>query len=184
MQRHPPGHSPTFRLRATGFVLLVAHLLVVGWLVTRPVNGDWVPAANLHPLATIRAELAEGPREAVRTLGPPMLLLAPLGALLPMVAGRPGRCRLGSFAHTLFTGAMVSLVIELVQTNVSGRTLDVDVMLLNTAGVGVAYVLLAPVVSALRRLGARRRRRGGTGASGPDGSQGATPTLPRVGMAP
>ncbi|MGP3927489.1 VanZ family protein [Streptomyces sp. 8N616] len=184
MHRLGSGDRPTVRFRATGLVLLVAHLLVVGWLTLRPLRVPWVPAANLRPLVTIRAELAQGPWDAVHSLGPSLLLLAPLGVLLPMAKGRLAACGLGSLAHTVFTGAMVSLGIELLQTDVSGRTLDVDDLLLNTAGVAIAYLLLVPLLGVVLRL--RRKDRGGTAAAlhREEGSQGPTPTIPRVGIAP
>jgi hypothetical protein len=183
VQRHGSGDRLTFRLRATGLVLLVAHLLLVGWLSLRPRYVPWVAAANLRPLATIRADLAQGPWEAVQSLWPSLLLLAPLGVLLPMVTGRLGRRRLGSLAHTVFTAAMVSLGIELLQTDVPGRTLDVDVLLLNTAGVGIAYLLLVPLLGAFLRL--RRKNRGAGRAPVPreEGAQGPTPAMRRVGTA-
>ncbi|MFI1967061.1 VanZ family protein [Streptomyces pathocidini] len=213
MQRHRPNDRPTARSRATGLVLLAAYLLFVGWLTLRPRYVPWVPAANLHPFATVRAELAEGPWHALLQLGPSLLLLAPLGVLLPMVTGRLWGGLLGSLAHTVSSGAMVSLAIELLQTDVPGRTLDVDVLLLNTAGVAAAHLLLTPLLAA--RLDACRAGQGagcgtsrgsgrgtgggdGRGQGGPgrgpgqrraavrrdEGSQGPTPTIPRVGIAP
>ncbi|MGP4002187.1 VanZ family protein [Streptomyces sp. 8N706] len=182
MQRHGPGERATFPLRATGLVLLVAHLLTVGWLTLRPLSLPWVAAANLRPLATIRTELARGPWEAAQSLGPWLLLLAPLGVLLPVVTGRLGGSLLGAFAHTVFTGAMVSLGIELLQTDVPGRTLDVDSLVLNTTGVGVAYLLLTPPLRAWIR-----RKDDGVPSAHPsreEASQGATPTIHRVGIAP
>ncbi|MET8677732.1 VanZ family protein [Streptomyces sp. NPDC004647] len=182
MQRHGSGDSATFRLRATGLVFLVVHLLTVGWLTLRPLSVPWVPAANLRPLATVRAELAQGPWEAAHGLVPALLLLAPLGVLLPMVTGRLAGSWLSSLAHTVFTGAMVSLGIELLQTDVPGRTLDVDSVLLNTAGVGITYLLLAPPLRGL----IRRREHGARPSHLPreEGPQGPTPTMSRVGIAP
>jgi hypothetical protein len=182
VQRHGSGDRAFLRLRATGLLLLVAHLLIVGWLTLRPLSVPWVAAANLRPLATVRAELALGTWHAAHSLGPSLLLLAPLGVLLPVVTGRLTGSWLASLAHTVFTAGVVSLAIELLQTDVPGRTLDVDSLLLNTAGVGVTYLLLTPPLRAwLRRrerdaqLSALRRE---------DGAQGPTRTIPRVGIAP
>ncbi|GCD43446.1 VanZ family protein [Streptomyces paromomycinus] len=158
-------------MRAAGAVLLVAHLLIVGWLSLRPRTVPWVPAANLRPLATIRAELAHGPWEAVQSLGGAVLLLAPLGILLPMTAGRLNVSPLGSLARTAFTGAMVSLAIELLQAGIPGRVPDVDMVLLNTAGVVLAHLLVVPGV----RYRLRRKE---------DPPVRPTPTRARVHLAP
>ncbi|MFH8746047.1 VanZ family protein [Streptomyces rimosus] len=158
-------------MRAAGAVLLVAHLLIVGWLTLRPRTVPWVPAANFRPLATIRAELAHGLWEAVQNLGGAVLLLAPLGILLPMAAGRLNVSPLGSLARTVFTGAMISLSIELFQAGVPGRVPDVDMVLLNTAGVALAHLLVVP------GLRSRLRRREDLPAR-------PAPTMTRVGIAP
>ncbi|MGK5632310.1 VanZ family protein [Streptomyces sp. URMC 123] len=182
MQRHGPGDTVAFRIRATGLLLLVGHLLLVGWLTLRPLDVPWVTPANLHPLATIRTELEAGTWESMRELGGGLLLLAPLGVLLPLIGGRPAASGLGSLARTVFAGAMVALLIELLQTDVPGRTLDVDSLLLNTVGVGLAHLAVVPAVRA------RLRRREQAGARAPlpreDGPQAATPTIPRVRIAP
>ncbi|MFK0291643.1 VanZ family protein [Streptomyces sp. NPDC090442] len=171
MQRHGPGTTVAPRLRATGFLLLVAHLLIVGWLMLRPRTVPWVPAANLQPLASINAELARGGWSAVWHLGGPVLLLAPLGVLLPLVGGRLNVSPLTSMARTVFAGAMISLTIELLQTGVPGQVPDVDAVLLNTLGVALAHLLIVPGVRCrLRRRDERLR--------------GATPRISRVGLAP
>ncbi|MFI1885650.1 VanZ family protein [Streptomyces jumonjinensis] len=147
-------------MRVAGAVLLLAHLLLVGWLTLRPLDVPWVTAANLEPLAGIKADLALGPVEAARQIGGPLLLLAPLGVLLPMAGGRLTVSPLASLARTAAAGAMISLGIELLQTGVPGRVLDVDSLLLNTAGVTVAHLLVVPVGRArLRRRGADRPAR-------------------------
>ncbi|MFE3770566.1 VanZ family protein [Streptomyces sp. NPDC059122] len=171
MQRHGPGNTVAPRLRATGFLLLVAHLLIVGWLMLRPRTVPWVPAANLEPLASIHAELARGGWSAVWHLGAPVLLLAPLGVLLPLAGGRLDVSPLGSMARTVFAGAMISLTIELLQTAVPGQVPDVDTVLLNTLGVALAHLAVVP--GARSRLRRRDERR-----------QGATPRISRVGLTP
>ncbi|MER5971821.1 VanZ family protein [Streptomyces sp. NPDC002055] len=141
---------------------------MVGWFTLRPLTVPWVAATNLRPLATIRAQLAQGPWDAAHFLGPWLLLLAPLGVLLPVVTGRLDGSLVGSLAHTVFTGAMVSLGIELLQTDVPGRTLDVDSLLLNTAGVAITHLLLVPPL----RAWARRQK-----SAVPE--NGAAPAVPR-----
>ncbi|MEV0374653.1 VanZ family protein [Streptomyces sp. NPDC050636] len=171
MQRHGPGGTAALRLRATGLLLLVAHLMIVGWLMLRPRTVPWVPAPNLEPLASISAELARGPWEAVTSLSGPVLLLAPLGILLPMSAGRLYASPVASLARTVFAGAMIALAVELLQTGVPGQVPDVDTVLLNTVGVAVAHLAVVP------RCRSRLRRRY-------EHLGDATPKIPRVELTP
>jgi glycopeptide antibiotics resistance protein len=163
-------------VRAVGLVLAAAYLALVGWLMLRPQYVAWVDAPNLRPLATIRADLALPDHLlAARRLGTGLALLAPLGVLLPMGGGRVVVSGLGSFARTVFAGLMVSLSLEFLQTGVPGQIFDVDALLLNTAGVVLAYLTVVPAVRhrLRRRVYASRRH-----------SQGPTPTITRVGIAP
>ncbi len=185
-------------VRVAGFALLLAHLLLVAWVTLRPRDVAWVTAPNLTPLAGIKADLVLGPAEAARRIGEGLLLLAPLGVLLPMADGRLHVSPWASLARTVAAGALVSLAVELLQTAVPGQVVDVDSLLLNTAGVALAHVLVVPAGRArLRRRRDSRRREGGPGRSssgtrrgrGPallrdEGSQGPTPTITRVGIAP
>ncbi|MGW1792334.1 VanZ family protein [Streptomyces tubercidicus] len=172
MQRHGPGTTAVPRMRVTGLLILVAHLLAVGWLTLRPRTVPWVPAANLQPLATIRAELVHGVSwDAVQHLGSSMLLLAPLGVLLPLSAGRLNVSPLVSWTRTVFAAAMISLAIELLQSGVPGRVPDIDSVLLSSLGVAVVHLAVVP--GARRRL---RRRYGDLGE--------VTPRIPRVELAP
>ncbi|WP_436842420.1 VanZ family protein [Streptomyces niveus] len=202
MQRQGSGGSAAFRFRVAGVVLLLVHLLLVAWLTLRPLDVVWVTAANFEPLAGIKADLALGPLQAARRIGAGLLLLAPLGVLLPMAGGRLTVSPLASLTRTMAAGAFISLAIELLQTGIPGRVVDVDSLLLNTVGVGIAHLLFVPVGRARLR---RRRGRGrkpaaapaprGTGAEPPQalrekapqgtqGTQGTTPTITRVGIAP
>ena len=181
--RQGSGNQAVIRVRAAGVLLLVAHLLFVGWLTLRPLDVPWMTASNLRPLAGIRADLSLGPAEATRRIGEQLLLLAPLGILLPMAGGRLFVSPWGSMARTVATGAMISLGIELLQTGVPGQRVDVDSLLLNTVGVALAHLLVVPMCRA--RLRRRRRRRTRVAASSAeDVPQGSTPTIPRVGIAP
>ncbi|MFJ9207277.1 putative integral membrane protein [Streptomyces sp. L-9-10] len=191
-----------------GFALLLLHLMLVGWVTLRPLDVMWVNAANLTPFAGIKADLALGPVQGARRIGEGLLLLAPLGVLLPMVDGRLFVSGWASMARTVTAGAMISLGIELLQTGVPGRVVDVDALLLNTTGVALAHLVVVPAGRA--RL--RRARRSRTvprrvprfsrvsrvlRGSHPGGRekesdtvardealQGTTPTIPRVGIAP
>ncbi|MCI3224946.1 VanZ family protein [Streptomyces sp. NP-1717] len=199
MQHQGSGGSAAFRFRVAGVVLLLVHLLLVAWLTLRPLDVVWMTAANFEPLAGIRADLAMGPLQAVRRIGEGLLLLAPLGVLLPMAGGRLTVSPLASLTRTMAAGAFVSLGIELLQTGIPGQVVDVDSLLLNTVGVGIAHLLFVPAGRArLRRRRGRGRRPATASASHeaaaeppralrertPQGSQGTTPTITRVGIAP
>lgn len=190
--RQGPGGGAAIHFRTAGLVLLLLHLLLVGWLTLRPLDVPWVHAANLTPLAGIKADLALGPVTGARRIAEGLLLLAPLGVLLPMAGGRIAVSGWASMARTVTAGGMISLGIELLQTGVPGRVVDVDSLLLNTAGVALAHLLLVPAGRARLRRRRRTRTVRGTVRRGDDteplhrdeGPQGATPTIPRVGIAP
>ncbi|MFF5785379.1 VanZ family protein [Streptomyces sp. NPDC012693] len=192
MQRQGSGGSAAVVVRVTGFVLVVAHLLLVAWVSLRPRDVAWVTAPNTVPLNGLRADLALGATEAARLIGEGLLLLAPLGVLLPMADGRLNVSHWASFVRTTAAGALVSLGVELLQTAVPGQVVDVDSILLNTAGVALAHLLLVPA----GRTWLRRRSDAGRAASSAgtgrdegsallrnEGSQGATPTITRVPIA-
>jgi hypothetical protein len=176
------GGSAAIRIRATGSVLLVAHLVFVAWFTLRPLHVPWVMPANLHPLAGIRADLELGWPEAARRIGEGLALLAPLGVLLPLAHGRLHVSPLASLIRTVTAGALLSLAIELLQTVVPGQVVDVDSLLLNTTGVALTHATLVPAARAwLRHRNARRDRRA---PRQEEPAQGRTPTIPRVGIAP
>ncbi|MYW68521.1 VanZ family protein [Streptomyces sp. SID8379] len=180
MQRHRPGgHRAAFSFRTAGFALLAVHLFLVAWFTLRPLDVPWVSAANLHPLAGIRADLALGWREGARRIGEGLLLLAPLGVLLPLAGGRLYVSVWGSLVRTVAAGALISLGIELLQTGVPGQVVDVDSLLLNTVGVALAHLAVVPALRA-------RLRRWSERAPLPleEAAQGRTPTITRVGIAP
>ncbi|MFF5854752.1 VanZ family protein [Streptomyces sp. NPDC012751] len=179
------GGSAATQIRVTGGVLLVAHLALVAWLTLRPLDVPWMMPPNLRPLAGVRADLALGWPGAARPLGEGLALLAPLGVLLPMAHGRLAVSPFASLLRTAAAGALASLGIALLQTGVPGRVVDVDSLLLNTAGVVLAHLAVVPAGRA--RL--RQRAAGEAGAEPTvtvpeELSQGRTPTIPRVGIAP
>jgi len=188
--RHSPDGPAVIRFRAAGVLLLLTHLLFVGWLTLRPLDVPWVMAANLQPFAGIRADLALGPAEAVRRIGEGLVLLAPLGILLPMAGGRLLVSPWASLARTVAAGALISMAIELAQTGVPGQVVDVDSLLLNTAGVALAHLLVVPLSRSRLRRGNRAgagdlsRIGNGTRPYRSETSQGSTPTITRVGIAP
>lgn len=172
-------------VRVIGSVLLVAHLLLVAWGGLLPRDVAWVTAPNTVPLAGLRADLALGPAEAARLIAEGLLLLAPLGVLLPMCEGRLDVSGWGSLIRTTAAGALVSLALELLQTAVPGQVVDVDSVLLNTLGVALAHVLVVPVARRRmrRRLASREGRPQGRVVTGNERAQGRTPRIPRVPIA-
>ncbi|WP_055534478.1 VanZ family protein [Streptomyces graminilatus] len=183
MQRHGSAdENAAIRIRTAGGVLLVAHLALVAWITLRPLDVLWQLPANLRPFASIRADLSLGWPEAARRITEGLALLAPLGVLLPMAGGRLDVSPLASLFRTVMAGALISLGIELLQTGVPGQVVDVDSLLLNTVGVALAHVAVVPAVrSRLRRRSDRRRL---AAVRTDDATQGMTPTIPRVGIAP
>lgn len=186
-------------------MLLAVHLMAVGWLTMRPRAVPWVAPTNLHPLATIRADLASGPHAALEGIGGGLALLAPLGVLLPLVLGRLNRPLLGTATRTVLIGVLASLGVALLQSGVPGHVVNVDSVLLNSAGVALAHLLVyLPLRARLRRNGAAAdaatggvadRDKGERGdrkeytaytrtTLREEGVQASTPRPPRVGMAP
>ncbi|MDH6225370.1 VanZ family protein [Streptomyces sp. MJP52] len=171
-------------LRTAGVLLLAAHLAVVGWLTLRPLDVPWIAPANIRPMAGIRADLALGWGPAARRIVRDLTLLAPLGVLLPLAGGRLSAPPLFSLARTMVAGAMISLGIELLQTGVPGQVVDVDSLILNTAGLTLAHLAVVPAGrAALRRRLARRAHRAPEGRD-QEAAQGPSPRFPRVPIAP
>ncbi|MEU5886545.1 VanZ family protein [Streptomyces sp. NPDC047461] len=176
------GSSAVIRMRAAGGFLLVAHLAFVAWLTLRPLDVPWMTPPNLTPFAGIRADLVLGWPQAARRIGEAVALLAPLGVLFPLAHGRLYVSPLASLIRTVAAGALISLGIELLQTGVPGQVVDIDSVLLNTVGVALAHAAFIPAGRAWFRRRSRSPQRATVLAEEP--SQGRTPTIPRVGIAP
>nr|WP_277349032.1 VanZ family protein [Streptomyces sp. HNM0575] len=128
-------------------------MAVVGWLALRPLPVPWVEPTNLQPLATIRSELDTGTLDALYGLARGLARLAALGVLLPLASWRPERTLAAVCARTVGAGALISSAILLLQSGVPGRSVNVDTVLLDSAGVALACLLVFPVVRALLRRG-------------------------------
>lgn len=176
------GGSAEIRLRVAGGVLLVAHLAFVAWHSLRSLDVPWVMPANLHPFHGIRADLKLGWPEAALRIGRGLALPAPLGFLLPLVHGRLNVSPFGSLVRTAAAGALLTLTVELLQTGIPGQVVDVDSIILGTLGVALAHTLVVPAGRAWLRRRTTRRRPAAVRQEEP--SQGRTPTIPRVGVAP
>lgn len=136
-RRVPPLRSAAILASVVYLCVLVAVVLgplpVDGRLIAE-LRTEGAVRANLVPLRTIGLVLDGPVSVAVRQMGGNLLLLAPLGFLLPALAGMD-RCRRACTA--IFA---VSLVIETAQFVVSVvagfayKVFDVDDLLLNTLG--------------------------------------------------
>lgn len=198
MQHHGRGGgsaAPTSRIRVAGAVLLTAYLAFAGWVSLRPLSVPWVAPANLTPFATIRPALLSGSPGALAGLAEGLLLLAPLGVLMPLAAGRLHRSLPGTFAGTVSAGALLSSLLVVLQSGAPGHVADVDSVLLNTAGVAlVSLLVFPPVRAALLRRCEEGPAPFGEVLAGPgtcdalhrreEAGQGPTPRTAGVGIAP
>ncbi|MEV0537426.1 VanZ family protein [Kitasatospora sp. NPDC050463] len=138
-------HRP---LRMAGLVGLVLHLALAGWSVLRPLPVAWVYDANLTPLASLRSSTAW------QLLGE-LLLLAPLGVLLPLAGGRLRAPWLPSFLRTTGASALLATALEFLSSWTPGHVLNVDHILFAVVGVVIVHLALVP---ACRSLLLRPRR--------------------------
>lgn len=128
----------TLVVLAAGFT--VVCLLAVAYVTLTPSPESAAEShTNLDPGETFRIYLDQpSVRAAVMQIGGNLLLLMPLGILLPIVfRGLRGPLRI-----LLATGA-VSLGVEAMQGLFAvGRSFDIDDVILNTAGAVLAYLLV------------------------------------------
>lgn len=139
--------------RKVAIVLTFAHIGAVLGVTLFPLGAgvrfaDQPPVA-LEPLRTIRL-LIDGP-QSLRQLGGNLLLLAPMGVLVP-IAWRRAR----PWRWTLLWGLATSVAVEAGQLalqllDLSDRVVDVDDVLLNVLGVAAGRLVFA-VVHGLWRL--------------------------------
>ncbi|MFJ6773135.1 VanZ family protein [Kitasatospora sp. NPDC091257] len=139
-------HRP---LRLAGLAGLTGHLALALWLMLRPLPVAWVYDANLTPLASLRSS------SGWQVVGE-LLLLAPLGVLLPLAGGRLRAPWLPSFLRTTGVSALLATALEFLSSWAPGHVLNVDHILLAVAGVAVAHLALVP---GLRHLLRDRRPR-------------------------
>lgn len=193
VQRHGSGgRTAVFRIRAAGLLLLGAYLLFVGWLTLRPLAVPWVLPTNTRPLATIRADLADGPTAALTGIGGGLLLMVPLALLLPIAGGGWSRPLPALWLRAVGVTGLLSSGIAVTQSGISGQMGNVDSVLLNTVGVAVLQPLLFPplrgwLLRVPRRAGTVRGggRSGGGGASHQSGApEGSSPRTAGVHLTP
>ena len=136
-------------VRALWILLGLAGVVAFAWVISRltlqpdPGAGKYVHD-NTHPGETVRLYLDQpSVRAAVLEIGGNVVLLMPLGVLLPVLSNRfRGPLRI------LVAVGLISLCIETVQgTMIAGRAFDADDVILNTVGAVLAYLLVGRRVS-------------------------------------
>ena len=151
-RQHPkwPVLGPAVRALAIGVavICLSAFCYWAVRLTFTPVHDRGQAVGNTEIGHSLRFYLDRpSVKEAVQQLGGNLVLLAPLGVLLPIVFAR-----LRSLSGVVGTGALVSLIVETAQgTLVPGRAFDIDDVLLNVIGVAVAYLLVGRKIAVLVR---------------------------------
>ena len=138
-------------LRTAGRTALALHLALVGWFVLRPLPVTWVYDTNLTPFGSVRRALAGGDPAGVWQVAGELLLLAPLGVLLPLAGGRLRVRWLPSFLRTAGLSAVLATGLEFLSSSVAGRVLNVDHVLLGVLGVSLTHLAAVPAGRALLR---------------------------------
>jgi hypothetical protein len=148
--RRPPWH--VVALRALAVVAAVVALGLFSYWAYRvtltPVHDRGQATGNTHPGHTLRFYLDRpSVKEALVQIGGNLVLLAPLGILLPVIFTWPR-----TMVRITAVAALVSLVIEASQgALIAGRAFDADDVILNTAGVLLAYLVAGRRVARLVR---------------------------------
>ncbi|MEW2167749.1 VanZ family protein [Streptomyces sp. NPDC007084] len=127
------------------FAAMVAFAVALAHLTLEPSPASTALIHNnLHPGRSLRAYLDQPEmRDAIKQIGGNILLGIPFGVLLPVVAPRTR-----GILRVLLLTAVVMMLVELVQgALITGRSFDVDDVILNTTGALIGYLLLG------RRLG-------------------------------
>lgn len=154
VSRKRPSPLRAVAVMATAIYLAIVVGVTLGPL---PVDGGFEPGftgesveMNLVPFKTIGRYFTEGvsPDLTTRQVGGNLLLLMPLGFLLPIVSRA-----IRSLGRVLSVALVVSVGIEILQVLViitvgnAGRAIDVDDVILNAAGAAVGWLawrLMAP----------------------------------------
>jgi hypothetical protein len=125
------------------FAAMVAFAVALARLTLEPSPASTALIHNnLHPGRSLKAYLDQPElRDAVKQIGGNIVLGVPFGVLLPVVFPKTR-----GMLRVLALTAAVMLLVELVQ-GATGRSFDIDDVILNTTGALVGYLLLG------RRLG-------------------------------
>ncbi|MFC8451356.1 VanZ family protein [Kitasatospora sp. NPDC057223] len=139
------------RLRATGAAALAVHLAMVAWVVLRPLPVTWVYDTNLTPFGSVRRALALGEASGLWQIACELLLLAPVGVLLPLAGGRLRTPWLLSFLQVTGVSVLLATGLEVLSSWAPGHVLDVDHILLAVLGASCTHLLVVPAGRALLR---------------------------------
>ncbi|MEZ0093391.1 VanZ family protein [Streptacidiphilus sp. EB129] len=148
--------------RRLGLLLLAVHLGLVVWAALRPVSAMWMADTNLTPFASVHAELAAGTATSYLALLRGVLLLAPLGVLLPLAGGRLDSATLPSLLRTVFAGVLIATGVEGLESSLTSNLLNVDDVLLAAVGITVTHLAVVPAARAALRRRERSRRAAAT----------------------
>ncbi|MGR8007653.1 VanZ family protein [Streptomyces hypolithicus] len=122
------------------FVAMVGFAVILARLTLEP-SAASVPLthSNLRPGDSIRAYLAQpASLDTVKQLGGNIVLGVPFGVLLPVLVPRTR-----GLVRVAVVTALLMLLVELVQgALITGRTFDIDDVLLNTTGALLGYLLI------------------------------------------
>jgi VanZ like protein len=150
--KRPPWYVVALRAAAV-LVAVVALGLFSYWayrVTLTPIHDKGQAIGNTHPGRTLRFYLDRpSVKEALIQIGGNLVLLAPLGILLPVIF-----TKLRTVVRITLAAAAISLVIEAAQGFlVAGRAFDADDVILNTTGVLLAYLVAGRRVARIARGG-------------------------------
>ncbi len=146
----------TWRRGRSGVVareLVIATLFVWSLVIVRLtffpliiIFYDWHGASNLAPFASILQLLTDTPASvAFDNIVGNVVLFAPLGVLLPLLFRR-----LQQWRQIFWRAAAISALIEAMQFVTRARSVDVDDILLNTAGAMVGFAAYRTITALTR----------------------------------
>ncbi|MEV6208295.1 VanZ family protein [Kitasatospora sp. NPDC051914] len=156
--RTSPPQGAFRPLRVAARLLPVVYGLLLVGLVLRPAAVGWTYPANLTPLASVERALTLGGYAGAWELATGILPLAPFGVLLPLASGRLRTAWLPSFLRTVGGAALLATGLEILKSWAPGHVLNVDDIILGTAGAAACHLLVVPAARALL-LNARSRNR-------------------------
>ncbi len=143
-------------LREAGVAVLFAWSLVIVALTLSPLRGimdNWGSSVNLVPFASIGDMLRYSiPSVARRNIAGNLLLLAPLGVMLPLLFTRIRRPM-----ALAWRAAAISVSIEFLQFISRSRTVDIDDVILNAVGAVAGFALFATFARLAGRSAKGRR---------------------------